>query len=100
MLACAVRLVFCLRFVQFCVVIIVGATEGTTSTYRSYADSEYAEAIKYTPNVVKVYSPDATWEAVQAAVDGASIVIYHGHGNGCGSEGKMNKESGEGRGGD
>src|SRR5690349_15928032 len=39
------------------VVIIVGATEGTTSTYRSYADTEYAEALKYTPNVVKVYSP-------------------------------------------
>jgi hypothetical protein len=64
------------------VVIIVGATEGTTSTYRSYADSEYAEAIKYTSNVVKIYSPYATWSEVQAAVSGASIVIYHGHGNG------------------
>src|SRR5689334_14235251 len=47
------------------VVIIVGATEGTTSTYRSYADTEYAEALKYTPNVVKVYSPYATWAEVQ-----------------------------------
>jgi putative cell wall-binding protein len=64
------------------VVIIVGATEGTTSTYRQYADVEYAEAIKYTSNVVKVYSPNATWSAVAAAVKGASIVIYHGHGNG------------------
>jgi hypothetical protein len=64
------------------IVIIVGATEATTSTYRSYADSEYAEAIKYTPNVVKVYSPFATWSEVQNAVNGASIVIYHGHGNG------------------
>lgn len=64
------------------VVIIVGATEGTTSTYRSYADLEYTEALKFTSNVVKVYSPDATWAAVQAAVAGASIVIYHGHGNG------------------
>lgn len=64
------------------VVIIVGATGSVTSTYRSYADAEYAEAIKYTSNVVKVYSPDATWTAVQAAVAGASIVIYHGHGNG------------------
>jgi hypothetical protein len=64
------------------VVIIVGATEGTTSTYRSYADSEYAEALKYTPNVVKLYSPYATWSEVENAVNGASIVIYHGHGNG------------------
>jgi hypothetical protein len=64
------------------IVIIVGAVEGTTSSYRAKADAEYNEAIKYTPNVVKVYSPNATWAAVQAAVDGASIVIYHGHGNG------------------
>ena len=42
----------------------------------------YAEAIKYTPNVVKVYSPNATWAKVKAAVVGASIVIYLGHGNG------------------
>ncbi len=64
------------------VVIIVGATEGTTSTYRSYADVEYATALKYTPNVVRIYSPNATWAAVQAAVAGANVVIYHGHGNG------------------
>ncbi len=64
------------------VVIIVGATEGTTSSYRAYADAEYATALKYTPNVVKIYSPDATWAAVQAAVKDAAVVIYHGHGNG------------------
>ena len=64
------------------VAIIVGATHGTTATYRSYADQVYAEAIKYTPNVVKVYSPKATWSAVKAAVNGASIVVYLGHGNG------------------
>ena len=64
------------------VVIIVGATHGATSSYRSKADSAYAEAIKYTSNVVKVYSPNATWSKVRAAVKGASIVIYFGHGNG------------------
>jgi hypothetical protein len=64
------------------VVIIVGATEGTTATYRSRADAAYAEAIKYTPNVVKVYSPNATWARVKSATVGASIVIYFGHGNG------------------
>ena len=64
------------------VVIIVGATEGTTSTYRSYADQAYAEAIKYTSNVTKVYSPNATWSKVKAAVAGANIVVYFGHGNG------------------
>jgi flagellar hook assembly protein FlgD len=64
------------------VVIIVGATEGTTSSYRRDADDAYATAIQYTPNVVKVYSPNATWARVKAAVAGASIVIYLGHGNG------------------
>jgi hypothetical protein len=64
------------------VVIIVGATHGATSQYRTFADSVYAEARKYTTNVVKVYSPNATWSAVKAAVTGASIIVYMGHGNG------------------
>ena len=64
------------------IVIIVGATHGMTADYRARADEAYAEAIKYTSNVVKVYSPDATWANVKAAVAGASIVIYMGHGNG------------------
>jgi flagellar hook assembly protein FlgD len=64
------------------VAIIVGATHDATASYRSYADQVYAEAIKYTSNVVKVYSPKATWSAVKAAVNGASIVVYFGHGNG------------------
>jgi hypothetical protein len=64
------------------VVIIVGATHATTPTYRKYADQVYAEAIKYTTNVVKVYSPKATWKRVKSAVSGASIVVYFGHGNG------------------
>ena len=64
------------------VVIIVGATEGTTSSYRRDADQIYATAIQYTSNVVKVYSPNATWARVKAAVAGASVVVYLGHGNG------------------
>ncbi len=64
------------------VAIIVGATHGTTARYRSNADEVYAEAIKYTPNVVRVYSPNATAARVKAAVAGASIIVYLGHGNG------------------
>ncbi|HYO42246.1 MAG TPA: FlgD immunoglobulin-like domain containing protein [Candidatus Limnocylindrales bacterium] len=64
------------------VAIIVGATHGSTARYRSNADEIYAEAIRYTPNVVKVYSPNATAARVKAAVAGASIVVYLGHGNG------------------
>src|SRR5687767_13259084 len=64
------------------VVIVVGATHEVTDSYRSYANLMYAEAIKYTPNVVKVYSPNATWKNVKAAAQGASILIYLGHGSG------------------
>ena len=64
------------------VVIIVGATHGTTPSYRAKADQAYAEARKYTSNVIKVYSPNATWSKVKSATTGASIVVYFGHGNG------------------
>jgi flagellar hook assembly protein FlgD len=64
------------------VVIIVGATHGATAGYRADADRAYAEAIRYTADVTKVYSPNATWSRVKAATVGASIVIYMGHGNG------------------
>ena len=64
------------------VVIIVGATQATTASYRADADQAYAEARKYTSNVVKVYSPYATWAKVKAATVGANVIIYMGHGNG------------------
>jgi flagellar hook assembly protein FlgD len=64
------------------VVIIVGATEGTTASYRRSADEIATAALQYTSNVVKVYSPDATWTRVKAAVSGAALVVYLGHGNG------------------
>ena len=64
------------------VAIIVGATHGVTPSYRADANEIYAEAIKYSSNVVKVYSPNATAAKVKAAVRNASIVVYLGHGNG------------------
>ncbi len=64
------------------VVIIVGPVEAVTSYYRSDADAAAAAAAKYTDDVVKVYSPNATWANVLPALQGASIVIYLGHGNG------------------
>jgi serine protease inhibitor ecotin len=64
------------------VVIVVGAVEGTTSSYRSDGDSAAATFSKYTSNIVKVYSPNATWANVQAAAAGASVLVYLGHGSG------------------
>jgi hypothetical protein len=64
------------------VVIVVGPVGSTTASYKSDSDGAAAAALKYTSNVVKLYSPNATWDAVKAALQGASIVVYMGHGNG------------------
>ena len=68
--------------VQAKVVIVVGATQGTTASYRSDADAAAAVFAKYTSNITKVYSPNATWAAVSAAAQGANILVYLGHGSG------------------
>jgi hypothetical protein len=64
------------------VVLIVGPAGGATPYYRRLADQAAVAAAKLTTNVVKVYSPDATWPNVKSALQGASVVVYLGHGNG------------------
>ena len=64
------------------VVVIVGPAGAATNRYRAQARSAAAVAREYTPDVTEVYSPNATWPAVRAALEGASLVIYMGHGNG------------------
>ena len=64
------------------IVLVVGATESTTTSYRTAMDEVYATAARYSTNVVKVYSPNATWVAVKGALQVASVVVYMGHGNG------------------
>jgi hypothetical protein len=64
------------------VALIVGPAGTATDGYRRLADQAAEAALAFTPNVVRVYSPDATWPAVKQALAGASIVVYLGHGNG------------------
>ena len=64
------------------VVIVVGPVQSETAKYIADGESAYATAIQYSSNVVRLYSPNATWAAVKAAITGASVVIYIGHGNG------------------
>ena len=64
------------------VVFIVGPSGGATDRYRAEARKAAALARRYTPDVTEIYSPDATWPAVKAALQRASLVIYMGHGNG------------------
>jgi hypothetical protein len=64
------------------VAIIVGPVGSLTASYRADAEKAAAAARRYTDDVVTVYSPDATWAAAKAAMSGASVVVYLGHGNG------------------
>jgi hypothetical protein len=64
------------------VAVIVGPAGEATDSYREQAEEAARVADRFTSNVVRVYSPDATWAAVKQALDGAAIVIYLGHGNG------------------
>ena len=64
------------------VVIIVGPVGSLTNSYRSWADGVANAATAAGATVVKVYSPNATWANALAAVNGANIIVYFGHGNG------------------
>ena len=64
------------------VVLVVGPVGGLTETYRRWARAGAEEARRWTTDVVEVYSPDATWPRVRQALQGASVVVYLGHGNG------------------
>jgi hypothetical protein len=64
------------------VAIIVGPTGAGTDRGRSNGDEIAAAAVAAGASVVKAYSPKATWAKVKAAVNGANIVVYIGHGNG------------------
>ncbi|MGQ0607710.1 MAG: hypothetical protein ACT4OQ_04505 [Chloroflexota bacterium] len=65
------------------VAIIVGPVgEELTPVYLSLAETAAAAAEMRGASVARAYSPDADAEAVLAAVKGASIVVYLGHGVG------------------
>jgi hypothetical protein len=64
------------------VVLVVGPVGDLTESYRRWAREGAAEARRWTKDVVEIYSPDATWPRVRAALQGASVVVYLGHGNG------------------
>jgi len=64
------------------VVIVVGPVGSYNAHYKADADALATVARTYTRNVVVIKTPRATWTAVRAAAQGASILIYLGHGNG------------------
>ena len=62
--------------------LVVGPVGSLTESYRDAARAGAREARRWTQDVVEVYSPNATWPRVRAALQGASVVVYLGHGNG------------------
>lgn len=69
-------------------VLVVGPVDPpehvATRSYIAWADRMAVIMENHGLNVVKVYWPDSTWENVRAAIGGASIVVYKGHGFGLG----------------
>ena len=68
------------------VVVVVGPVGEATGRYLARGEAAAREAERFTPNVVRVFTPDATWPAVKRAMQGASLVVYLGHGNGWPSQ--------------
>jgi hypothetical protein len=64
------------------VVVIVGPAGELTDAYRSIGLAAAREAARWTRDVVTLFSPDATWPAARHVLQGASLVVYLGHGNG------------------
>jgi hypothetical protein len=64
------------------VAIVVGPAGEATDRYRARAELAAREARRFSTDVVTIYSPEATWPRVKTALQGASIVVYLGHGNG------------------
>ncbi|HEU4673928.1 MAG TPA: FlgD immunoglobulin-like domain containing protein [Candidatus Limnocylindrales bacterium] len=64
------------------VVVIVGPVGDHNAHYKDDARAIIAEAQKYTSNVVKIFTPHATWGRVKRLAQGANVLVYLGHGNG------------------
>jgi hypothetical protein len=64
------------------VVVIVGPVGSSTANYIDNAKRYASQARSYGANVVEIYSPNATWDRVRSAAQGAKVIIYLGHGNG------------------
>ena len=64
------------------VVVVVGPAGSLTAHYKADANAIVTEARRYTSDVVKLYTPNATWAKVKVAAQGANILVYLGHGNG------------------
>ena len=64
------------------VVIVVGPVGAQTGYFKDTANTIAATARAYGANVVKIYTPYATWTRVKQAASGANVLIYVGHGNG------------------
>jgi hypothetical protein len=64
------------------VVVIVGPVGSSTSNYIANAKRYASQARSYGASVTEIYSPNATWDRVKSAAQGAKVIIYLGHGNG------------------
>jgi hypothetical protein len=63
-------------------VFISGPTHGQTDENLAYSEELALQAESLGMEVHRVYHPNATWLNVMAAIEGANLVVYMGHGYG------------------
>ncbi|MFN8624093.1 MAG: FlgD immunoglobulin-like domain containing protein [Chloroflexota bacterium] len=63
-------------------VIIVGPASGSTSEYLQQGEKIARQAEAEGMDVVRIFTPHATWARVKANIQNANLVVYLGHGNG------------------
>ncbi|MFO1539768.1 MAG: FlgD immunoglobulin-like domain containing protein [Chloroflexota bacterium] len=62
--------------------IIVGPASSSTAEYLAEGERIARQAEAVGMDVVRVFTPFATWKRVRAAANGAHLLVYLGHGNG------------------
>jgi len=62
--------------------IIVGPAASSTSEYLAEGERIARQAEAQGMEVVRVFTPHATWKRAKAAANGAHLLVYLGHGNG------------------
>ncbi len=62
--------------------VIVGPASSSTREFLSEGERIARQAEAVGMEVVRVFTPHATWKRVKAAVAGADLIVYLGHGNG------------------
>jgi flagellar hook assembly protein FlgD len=73
-------------------VLVVGPVGSATADFKRWGNRIAAAAESHGMQVVKIYTPCATWSRVTAEANGADLFVYLGHGSGFPRPGEQGKD--------